>query len=135
MVVGRLAGSRLVQRFSSHLVVIASVIVAALGFGIFWGPGRVAPALAGLFVTGLGVASMYPLVVALAIGTAQDSVHASARATLASGTAILALPLLLGRLADAVGIRPAYGLVGVLLVGIFLIVLFSGRPARSFRRA
>jgi cyanate permease len=131
MVVGRLLGSRLVRRLSSHLVVVASILVAALGFGVFWAPGQVVPALVGLFVTGLGVASMYPLVVALAIGVAQDSVHASARAALASGTAILALPLLLGRLADATGIRGAYGLVGALLVGIFLIVLASGWMARQ----
>jgi fucose permease len=130
MVVGRLAGSRLVRRFPSHLVVIVSVSIAAAGFGIFWAFPRVVPALLGLFVAGLGVASMYPLIVSLAIGVAEDSVHASARATLASGSAILVLPLVLGRLADAVGIRPAYGVVGVLLIGIFLIALFTrhGRP-------
>ncbi len=35
---------------------------------------------------------------------------------MASGTAILALPLLLGRIADSVGITLAFGLVGVLTV-------------------
>jgi hypothetical protein len=51
---------------------------------------------------------------------------ASARATLASGTAILALPLVLGRWADMFDIRQAYGVVGILLIGIFLIVLVTG---------
>lgn len=131
MVVGRLAGSRLVRRFSSHLLVLASILIAMLGFALFWGPAEVGPALAGLFVAGLGVASMYPLLVALAIGIAQDSVHASARATLASAAAILVLPLVLGRLADATGIRSAYSVVGFLLVAILLIVALSRRPARS----
>ncbi len=40
---------------------------------------------------------------------------------------ILALPLALGRLAEAVGIRPAYGIVLILLVFIFLIGLTAER--------
>jgi hypothetical protein len=55
-----------------------------------------------------------------------NTVLAGARATLASGTAILALPLVLGRVADMVGIQLAYGVVGILLIGIFMIVLFTG---------
>jgi len=82
----------------------------------------------GLFATGLGVANLYPLILSLAIGAAiHNTVQASVRATLASGTAIPALPLVLGRLADLVGIRPAYGVVAVLLIGVFLIVLAAGR--------
>jgi fucose permease len=79
-----------------------------------------------LFVTGLGVASLYPLILSLAMGTApNNTVQASARATLASGAAILTLPLVLGRLADAVGIRSAYGVVALLLLGVFLIIEFA----------
>jgi hypothetical protein len=71
---------------------------------------------------------MYPLILSLAIGAARgNTVQASARATLASGTAILSLPLVLGRLADAVGITSAYGMVAILLSGVFLIVLLAGR--------
>jgi hypothetical protein len=78
----------------------------------------------GLFMTGLGVAGLYPLLLSLSIGAARDNtVQASARATLASGTAILLLPLTLGRLADLAGIRLAYGVVGILLIGICAIML------------
>ena len=64
----------------------------------------------------------------LAIGAANgNTVQASARATLASGTAILALPLALGGFADAVGIRSAYGVVLVLLIGVFLISQIARR--------
>jgi len=51
---------------------------------------------------------------------------------LASGTAILTLPLVLGRLADAVGIRSAYGVVVLLLISVFLVSQIAGRisPAR-----
>ena len=128
MIVGRLAGSRLVQHFSTHKVVLISIVVASLGFLIYWRTGSILPGLGGLFVTGLGVASLYPLILSLAIGAANgQTVQASARATLASGTAILTLPLVLGRLADAAGIRPAFGVVAVLLFSVFLIIWLTGR--------
>ena len=80
----------------------------------------------------LGVASLYPLILSLAIGAAgHKTVQASARATLASGSAILTLPLVLGPLADAIGIRPAYGVVILLLVSVFLIVQFTSRLSSS----
>ena len=126
MILGRLAGSRLVQRFSTHRVVTASILLAGAGFLIFWLVGSSLLSLAGLFITGLGVASLYPLILSLAIGAAKgNTVTASARATLASGTAILALPLVLGRLADHIGIRPAYSIVILLLVSVFLIIQFT----------
>jgi fucose permease len=128
MIFGRMAASRLVQRLQAYAVILASVLVAAGGFAMFWLTGSAAVGMAGLFITGLGVAGLYPLILALAIGTAGgNTVQASARATLASGTAILALPLVLGRLADMTGIRPAYAVVTVLLAGVLLIVGIAGR--------
>lgn len=128
MIVGRLLGSRLVQYFSTRAVVTVSMLAAAIGFLLFWRAENSILALSGLFLTGLGVANLYPLILSLAINAANgNSVQAGARATLASGTAILALPLALGRLADAVGIRSAYAIVIVLLVSIFLIDQLAGR--------
>jgi len=128
MIVGRMTGSRLVQRFSTQTVVIVSILLAGIGFLIFWRTENVSLGLSGLFLTGLGVANLYPLILSLTIGAANgNTVQASARATLASGTAILILPLALGRLADAVGIRSAYGVVLVLLIGVFLIGQIAGR--------
>ena len=127
MLLGRLAGSRLVRYFAASPLVIGATLVAALGFLVFWRTGTLILGLGGLFVTGLGAAILYPLILSLAMGTAPDNtVQASARATLASGTAILTLPLVLGRLADAVGIRSAYGVVALLLSGVFLIIQFAG---------
>jgi fucose permease len=134
MILGRLAGSRLVQRFSTRLVVTVSIFVAGIGFLLFWGVPGAIPGLAGLFITGLGVANFYPLILSLAIGAANgDTTQAGARATLASGTAILILPLALGGLADATGIHQAYGIVLLLLIGILLIQLIAQRflPAQG----
>ncbi|MBN1657323.1 MAG: MFS transporter [Anaerolineae bacterium] len=131
MILGRLVSSRLVQRFSAHRVVMASLAVAGSGFLLFWMTHTALLGLVGLFVTGLGVAGLYPLLLALALGVARDDPdQAGARTTLASGTAILALPLVLGRLADLVGIRPAYGVVGILLIGILLITLITGKKVQ-----
>jgi fucose permease len=134
MILGRLAGSRLVQQFSTARVVNAAILLASAGFLIFWTAGSLLLSELGLFLTGLGVASLYPLILSLAIGAAgKATVQASARATLASGTAILSLPLVLGRLADAFGIHPAYSVVILLVFGMFLIVQFTGKltPARQ----
>ena len=128
MILGRVLGSRLVQRFSTRSVVTASILLASIGFLIFWNAEIGLIGLGGLFITGLGVANLYPLLLSLAISAADgNTVQAGARATLASGTAILALPLALGRLADAVGIRSAYGIVVLLLISVFLISQLAGR--------
>ncbi|HSL43503.1 MAG TPA: MFS transporter [Anaerolineales bacterium] len=134
MILGRMAGSRLVQRFSTRAVVMFSILIAGIGFLLFWRTGTVSLALSGLFLTGLGVSNLYPLLLSQAIGAANgNTVQAGARATLASGTAILALPLVLGRLADAVGIRPAYGVVALLLFSVFVISQIGGRISLSRR--
>jgi fucose permease len=126
MILGRWAVSRLLHRFSPHALVIVSLGVAGLGFLAYWQGGSILPGLVGLFVTGLGIAGLYPLTLSLTLGAAQgNSVLASVRTTLASGTAILILPLVLGRLADATGIQRAYGLVLVLLLGVLLITLIT----------
>ncbi|HEX5944099.1 MAG TPA: MFS transporter, partial [Anaerolineales bacterium] len=132
MILGRIAGSRLVQRFSTRSVVSVSILMAGLGFLLFWRAETVFLGLSGLFLTGLGVANLYPLLLSLAIGAANGNTdQAGARATLASGTAILALPLALGSFADALGIRLAFGVVLVLLVSVFLISLFSRNPSST----
>jgi MFS-type transporter involved in bile tolerance (Atg22 family) len=77
-------------------------------------------------LTGLGVASFYPLTLSLAIGSADgNEAQAGARASLASGVAIMFLPLLLGRFADSAGLKSAFVLVAVLFGSFFLMMLLS----------
>jgi fucose permease len=130
MIVGRILGSRLVQRFSTRAVVTVSIFIAGIGFLLFWKTEGVFLGLTGLFITGLGVANLYPLILSLAISAANgNTVQAGARATLASGTAILALPLILGSFADAIGIQLAYGVVPLLLVAVFLMNQIAGKKS------
>ena len=128
MIVGRIIGSRMVQHFTTRALIIISIMIASTGFLLFWKTDTIPLGLSGLFLTGLGVANLYPLILSMAIGAAVgNTVQAGARATLASGTAILALPLALGGLADAVGIRSAYAVVLLLLSITFLIIWTAGR--------
>jgi fucose permease len=132
MIIGRLAVSRLVHYFSTHRLVTLSILVASAGFLVFWMAGNPLLGMSGLFITGLGIASLYPLILSMAIASAgENTVKASARATLASGTAILALPLILGRLADFVGIWKAYGVFIFILLGVFLITQFAENKKRA----
>ena len=130
MILGRLAGSRFAPRFGVHRFVTASLLVAALGFLIYWAASTALVGLIGLFLTGLGVASLYPLILSLAIGSAgSGTVRASALSSLASGVAIFLLPLTLGRLADALGIHWAYTLVLLLLAIALIIIRMTAVPA------
>ena len=128
MILGRLSGSRLLLRFSALQVLTASQLIATAGFLLYWSVPAAWVGVAGLFVTGVGVACQFPMILSLAFGVSGGrAVQASTRASLASGIAIFVLPLVLGRLADGVGIRLAYGMVLVLLVGGFAIIQLAGR--------
>jgi len=65
---------------------------------------------------------------------AGNEAHAGARASLASGIAIMFLPLLLGRFADFAGLKSAFALVAVLFGSFFLVMLLS-RHIRSGSQA
>lgn len=121
MIVGRLVSSRLLAHMPARRVVLGSVLLALAGFMLYWSAASPFAGMAGLTLTGLGTAGLYPLILSMAIRSAPGrEAQAGARTTLASGTAILALPLALGRVADLIGLKPAFavvaGLLGVLLV-------------------
>jgi fucose permease len=136
MILGRYAVSRLVKGASATRWVAALILLASAGFLAYWQTASIPVALVGLFVAGLGVAGLYPLILSLALGAAGGAtLQGGARATLASGSAILLLPLVLGRLADLVGIRSAYALVGVLLLAALLTTLLASHLSALPKRA
>jgi MFS family permease len=128
MLLGRILGSRLAHRVTSHALLVASLGVTALGWLAYWGMPWVGLRIGGLFVAGLGVAELYPLTLSLALAAAPDRPDAAAaRSSLATGTAILIAPLVLGSLADQTGIRAAYTVVVVLIVGALAAIHFAER--------
>ena len=120
VLLARLAGSRLAARWTSSVIFQGSLGLTMLGVALYWGGGAPLPALIGLAVAGLGVANLYPHGVVLALATAPGQVRrASARASLTSGLAIMGAPLLLGNLADRIGIGPAQAVIVLLLLLAF----------------
>jgi predicted MFS family arabinose efflux permease len=136
MLVGRIAGSRLTRRSSSMTLLLLSLGVTLVGFPLFWLARLPALNILGLFVTGLGIANMYPLTLSIAIGVAREQSNlASARISMGVGTALLTAPLLLGWLADRLSLQIAYGMVVVLMLTAFAIVVntrgWSGQQVPS----
>ena len=89
-------------------------------------------AIAGLFLAGAGLANLYPLSLALTLAAAPGNADAAnARTSLLGGVLVVAAPYLLGRLADQVGLRLAFGIEPV-LIGLAALLLAAGvtRPGR-----
>lgn len=85
MLLGRAMGTRLAGRLEAQAVVLASLALALGGFLAYWLGAWAWVQLAGLFVTGLGLANLYPFVVSLALGAVSGPLEAaSARISLAS---------------------------------------------------
>lgn len=116
MFMGRLAGCRLAHSADIRLLLPISAIIAIAGFMVFWLVTPTFFCLAGLFVAGLGIANLYPLTFAAALGTVpQNSATATARMSISTGSAILSAPLILGFIADRTSLFEAYGVVACLL--------------------
>ena len=131
MFLGRVLGSRLARDWSSLMLLLTALLVTLIGFPIFWLTRFAGLNILGLFLCGLGIANLYPLTLSIAVGLAGERTNeASARASLAVGTALLTVPLLLGQLADHVGIQKAYGIVIVLLLMACAMAISNHRQAR-----
>lgn len=124
MLLGRLAGTFLMRRFPAAQQALPIVVCSALGVWLFLSSANPVIAMTGLFITGLSMANLYPVGITLALmaaGPARDA--ASARASLASGVASLAAPLIIGAVADRAGLAIGFKTIFVFLVGIGLAAL------------
>lgn len=142
MLLGRAAGSRLARRVSSTSILLGAQLVAIGGFALFWlvplaasGAWGAASSVAGLFVTGLGVANLYPFSLSAATGIVPGRAdRAVARIALVGGSAILLAPFVLGSAADVFGIGKAYGVVlAILLSAVATTAMVNRRAAASGR--
>jgi fucose permease len=134
IVVGRLFGSRMTRRYESTRLLFVALLLVGIGFPLFWLSPSIPLTLGGLFITGLGIANLFPLTLSLATGVASEMADtASARISLSAGLAIFLAPQILGALADQVGIRGAYSVVPLLLTAAIIITFSVKRglsPAR-----
>ncbi len=87
--------------------------------------------VAGLFVAGLGISVGFPLLLTMAMDTVpQRPDEASARTLISAGASVAIAPLVLGTLADRIGLRPAFWIVPLLLLAL---ILFAGGGQRAAR--
>jgi fucose permease len=116
MTIGRFVGSRIARAKRPEPILLAALAVAALGFVVFWLAGPALAAVAGLALTGVGIALLYPLTLTIAIESAAGRTDAAtARAAFAVGIAIGIAPFVLGAVADAAGLVSAFAVVPVLM--------------------
>lgn len=133
MLVGRYTGSRLSRVLPAPAILVTALVVALLGFPLFWLPPLPPVRVVGLFIVGLGLANVYPLGVALGTAAAPGQTdRASARLAIAGGGSVFLAPLILGALADHVGIGSAFGIVVPMLL---LALLAAGLAGRAHVRA
>ncbi len=131
---GRVIGSRLARRYRTVPLLLAAIAVAGGGFLLFWLAASPRFSLPGLFVAGLGIANLYPLTVGAATSVgAHDIDRATARLAMASGSAMLTMPLAVGAISDAAGMRWVFGIVAPLLAVAFVFAALSGRWLRPRR--
>lgn len=127
---GRVGGTWLTRRAGRDVPLLwASLAVTAAGFLLFWLASVTPLAIVGLFVCGLGVASLYPLSLAIALAAAPGNGDTAQSAIqLLGGSLVLLAPFLLGSLADHLGLHTAFT-VDLALIGASAVLLAAGLKA------
>jgi len=132
MLLGRFAGTVLMRRFTAAQQVLPIVLLNGLGVWLFLSSSQPTLGMIGLFLSGIGMANLYPLGITLALlaaGPARDA--ASARASLASGVASLAAPLVIGTVADRAGLATGFMTIFIFIAGIAISALLGGWSRRA----
>jgi fucose permease len=105
----------------------AALAVAAAGTCIVLLAVGTTTSAIGLLLAGFGTGTLYPQGIAIALGRAGDAaLAAGARLSLASGLAILTVPVALGAIADVVGVVAGWSLV-IALCGVAFVLRQSLR--------
>jgi len=133
-VVSRFIGSRLTRVMRGPTLLLIALAITCIGFPIYW----LSPSgpllwlnLLGLFISGLGVANLFPFALSVATSTSpRQADTASARLSLGAGIAIFLAPFALGWAADHFGIQRAFSIVLILLLMAVGATLFANRLAK-----
>ena len=120
MAVGRVAGAPLVSRIDPDLVLMVTMGLTVVGFGIAWVSSSAVPMLLGFLVTGLGMGLQSPLAIGrMVVAAAGQADRGSGLASVAAGVASGVAPFVLAAVADHLGVHAAFLIVPILMgVGI-----------------
>lgn len=124
MVLGRILGSRFARFVETQRLLKFAAFTALIGFILFWLSRQAMVCIFALFLTGLGISNFYPLTFSMALGVSSHLTgKATARMSLSSGLSTLIAPLILGLLAEKLGIHSAFGFIAFMLVLCNILVL------------
>jgi len=126
--VGRTVGSRITHRLGAHRTLLGGFALTIVGFAVLWLAATLPVAVVGLFVAGLGLATLFPLVIdrGLVLSDGRPDL-AMSRASLVLGLAIGGAPFLLGALGTVVPVSTAMLLVP-LIAAIGVVGVLGSRP-------
>lgn len=117
MAIGRFAGSRIARYIPERMLLVATFTLATAGFLVLWLSPVPALSIIGLFITGLGIAGIYPFTVSVAMAFVPNAIDlATIRLLFCASSAICSAPFVLGIVADRAGIFAAFGVTLPLLV-------------------
>jgi fucose permease len=126
--VGRTIGSALTLRLGAHRMLMGGFALALVGFGGLWTATTLPLSVVGLFVAGLGIATLFPLLLDRAIVLSDGHPdQALARSSLVLGMAVASAPFALGALGSVIPVRAAFLLVPVLII-VGLVGVVASRP-------
>jgi len=132
VVIGRIVAGRYVDRFPPLRLGAAALGVMALGLSLLWLVATPAGVLVGSAVTAVGVVFSTPAFFAAIFSTASPSARgaASATASIALDLGLAGGPLLVGMVAEGLGITGAFALcAGITLTGMAWTWLLARRTA------
>lgn len=124
MVVGRLAGDRLIGEYGAIKMLVINGTLMALGFFVVILFPYFLPACIGFLLVGLGNSILVPMTYSLA-GQSKEMApgYAIASVTMVGYIGFLAGPLVVGNISESIGMQWAFGLMGVLSISIIWITL------------
>jgi fucose permease len=130
-VCGRFASSRLMGRIGERRILWGAMALTLLGFPLYWMRAAPVTAFAGLALCGFGVATFYPLALSLALEASRGlTAKASSLAAFSAGSAIFAMPLALGLVADRASLPAALWAIPCGLAAMALLLALGGHGAR-----
>ena len=133
MFVGRVAvGRGLGAGRAPRGILAVGLAVVLAGASLAWVSTVPILSGAGLFIGGLGLAPVWPVGLTVALQSAPKApLSAAARATLASGTAVLLAPSTLGLASDLVGVAGAWPIIMALAVAALVVLAVTPRAASA----
>ena len=128
MALGRLAGDKIIGLYGAANVLIINGLIMAFGFLLAILFPYFLPACLGFLLIGLGDSIVVPTVYVFAARTKKMSAaYAIASVTMVGYAGFLLGPLIVGSISEVLGMQWAFGLMGLLSIGITIITFLVKR--------